>query len=503
MNKLQFLNQLNQELSVLDKEERREIIAFYEERFHTGINYENRTEEEILAELESPEKIAENVLSEYGVSKKYVKTKEERYSNINTASVVGIIIFDVVIATWLIPTLFTFFISIFGSMFSYVGVIPLMLGERTFYDEFLFAFLTAGYVLLLIFAFVVLEAALYVTRKVIIWHLNVFKLRKRDKYIKGLSKVSVDRWFKRHTLIRRIKNFALVGAIVTILYTGVWLFGNQEAVLAYYQYDELQVDTYELDVTDDIMNNEEWTIVTDLEWMDIDVVLSDDDNIHVYHQYNNHNEFSASINDETNQIMITERQTNDFFNWDITSVISAITMTKEVRIEVPQALLLDNVTIENVSGDIDINNIDTNALSIQLTNGRIQLQFIDVTTDLTIHNTNGDISVLDSTSRLNGTLDIHNVNGRITIKRAVFSDYEFDNDNGEILLTNLNVDNKDGNTLTAQNINGDIELNNVYVLNITCENTNGDIDYFNNDETFIPTRFDADTVNGKVSTNTD
>ncbi len=503
MNKLKFLNELNQRLSVLDKEERREIIAFYEERFHTGVNYENRTEEEILAELESPERIAKNVLEEYGVSQKYVKSKEERYSNINTASVVGIIIFDVLIATWLIPTLFAIVVSVFGSMLSYISVVPLMIGQRTFYDEFLFAFLTAGYVLLLLFGFVVLEAALYVMRKVIIWHLNVFKLKKRDKYIKGLSKLSVDRWFKRHKLVRKLKNFALIGAIVTIVYTGVWLFGNQEEVLAYYQYDELQVDTYELDVTDDIANNEEWDIVTDLEWMDIDVVLSDDDSIHVYHQYNKLNEFSATIDDDTNQIIITEAHNNQIFSWDISTLINLIGMKKELRIEVPQTLLLDEITVENVSGDIDIDNIDAESLTVQLTNGTIELQYIDVTTDIIINNTNGDISVLDSTSATNGTLDIHNVNGRIAVRRSTFGDYDIDNDNGDIVLTNLNTVNQDGVSLVADNINGDIELTNVYILDITCDNTNGDIEYYNDDTGFVPNSFDADTVNGNVSTNTD
>ncbi|MCF7925536.1 MAG: DUF1700 domain-containing protein [Candidatus Izimaplasma sp.] len=499
MNKLEFLNALNKELDVLDKEERKEIIAFYEERFHTGTIYENRTEEEILAELESPQKIAKNVLEEYGVSKKYVKDKSERYTNVNGASVVMVLLFDLFIATWLIPTLYTIVISIFGSMLSYVSVIPLILGERTFYDEFMFAFFTAAYVLLLLFAFVVLEAALYVTKKIVIWHLNVFKLKKRDKYIRGLSKLSVDRWFKRHRLIKSVKNIALVGAIVTIVYTGIWLFGNQEEVMAYYQYNELQIDTYELDVSDDIVNQEEWTVATDLQWMKINVVLSDDESIHIYHQYNKTTDFTATIDDNTNQIIITEARNNDWFTWEVTSLIDLLGMKKELRIEVPQSLLLDDITIENVSGDLNINNIETNDLEVALVNGSISLQYVTVTNNVTIQNTNGDITVLDTTSSNMGVLDINNTNGRISTKRVTFGSYEIDNDNGDIVMINVNTDAQDGISLTCDVVNGDVELSNVYVNIITCESTNGNIDLFNEDTSFIPDQFDADTTNGNVS----
>src|SRR6056300_625375 len=107
MNKLDFLRRLDKELSVLDKEERREILAFYEERFYTGTIYENKTEEEVIADLESPETIAKNVLAEYGVSPTYVKTKEERYSSVSTTRVILLIAFDLIVATWVIPTLFS------------------------------------------------------------------------------------------------------------------------------------------------------------------------------------------------------------------------------------------------------------------------------------------------------------------------------------------------------------------------------------------------------------
>ncbi len=80
MNKLDFLRKLDRELSVLDKDERKEILAFYEERFYSGTIYENKTELDVINELEAPEVIARNVLEEYGVSPKFIKNTEERYT---------------------------------------------------------------------------------------------------------------------------------------------------------------------------------------------------------------------------------------------------------------------------------------------------------------------------------------------------------------------------------------------------------------------------------------
>ena len=123
MNKLDFLRRLNSELGVLDKEEKKQILAFYEERFYSGTIYENKTEQEVISELESPEVIARNVLEEYGVSPKYVKTKEERYTGVNLSQLIVLILFDLFIASWLIPSLYSIVVSIFGSTLSYFGVI--------------------------------------------------------------------------------------------------------------------------------------------------------------------------------------------------------------------------------------------------------------------------------------------------------------------------------------------------------------------------------------------
>ena len=506
MNKNDFLKQLERELSVLGKEERQEIIDFYEERFHTGMMYEDRTEEEILAELESPRRIARNVLEEYGVSKRFVKEKEERYSNVSGAQVILLILFDVFIVTWLIPALFGVTVGLFGSLVSYITVPSLLSGSVAVYDAYLFAFITAVFVFIALFALVVLDALIFVIKKTIIWHLNVFKVKNRENHIRKLSKVSVDRWFKRHKFFKFIKNVSLIAALVTVVYTGRWLFINQDDVLSHYHYDEVQTDTYELDVTTDIENLDIWSIETNMDYMNVEVVPSSDNSIHIYHTYDNiDDEFTATIDDELNEITITQKEDIQIFNWRwrITDIIQLVQQKQQVRIEVPQNLLLSSVSIDTTSGEVDMENLNMDSLDIDVINGIIELQYITVETDITVKTSNGTVTVSDSESLTLGTLDISNTNGRISVKRVEIGTIVADTSNGNIILDDINVVNKDAISVECNTTNGTINLDNVYAPYVNLDTTNGNIEFYNDDLTFDVTTLITDTTNGNVSTNVD
>jgi len=381
MNKLDFLRRLDKELSVLDKEERKEIIQFYEERFYTGTMYENKTEEEVIAELERPEAIARNVLEEYGVSPKYVKNKEERYSNISSGQVVFLILFDLFVVTWLIPTLFSIVVSLFASVLTYFATLPLLLGEFSTVDQFVFAFSTAAYFLLFLFGLLVLGASIFVTKSIIVWHLNVFKLKNRDKWIKRLSHVSIDGWFKRHRTLNFIKNIGLVASLVTIAYTGLWIFNHFDWVEAEYNGGTAQLDTINEDLSSEITAGDHWTIETDFENMDVEVVLVDGTDVNILHQYYEDDKFTYNINTETNTITLTSDWKNVVF-FNITDIFSLVTNQYYVRIEVPESLILHDANINTVNGEVEIRNEDFSSIDIEGTNGDISLSNIQLGNDI-------------------------------------------------------------------------------------------------------------------------
>lgn len=506
MNKNDFLKQLEKELSVLGKEERREIIEFYEERFHTGMEYEDRTEEEILAELESPRRIARNVLEEYGVTKRYVKEKEERYSNISGFQVIMLVLYDVFVVSWLIPALFGVAVGLFGSLISYITVPSLLSGTITMNDAYMFAFITSIFVLVFIFAFVVLEALFFVFKKTVIWHLNVFKIRKRENHIRTLSKLSVDRWFKRHKFFRFVKNLALVAALVTVVYTGRWIWVNQDQVLAHYEYNEVETDSYELDVTNDIENNQIWSINTEMDYLNLEIVPSSDNSIHIYHTYvDDDDEFLVEISDADNQITVYQEKDTEWLHWTwrLTDIIQLVQQDEQIRIEVPQDLLLDTVLVDTASGEVDIENLEMSNLNISLTNGAVELQFLTIENDAIIHTTNGTISIADSELLNLGRITTQTTNGRISIKRVEVGNIIAKNTNGNIVLVDINVENQDAQSIDCDTTNGNINLENVYAPNVDLDTTNGNINFHNDDLSFIVTDLDTHTTNGQVSTNVD
>ncbi len=500
MNKLDFLRRLDKNLSVLDKEERREILAFYEERFYNGTIYENKTEEEVIAELENPDAIAKNVLEEYGVSPKFVKVKEERYSKVSVAQVIVLLTFDLLIASWLIPTLFSVTVSLFGSSLSYIGAFSLLIGERTTVDEFVFVFLTGGYILLFLFALVVLEAMIYVVKRVLIWHLNVFKINKREKFIKKLSHLSLDAWFKRHRKLKTLKAFALVGALVAISYTGFWIFNHYDWVKAEYGSGEVINETITEEFAAEILAGDEWDIVTNLGSKNIEFVLVSGDEVTIKHSYYEDDEFTYDFDYENNILTIENEEKNYEFVWRIEDIIAFTSSQSEIRIEIPESLILNDATLRTSNGEVSITNVDFNSIDIITSNGEINLSNIILGTDLTVITSNGVIKIQDITVSEIGDLHVQSSNGSIVIDNVNFASYVISTSNGAVELSGLNEELQDGLDLTVSTSNGSIDMTNVYVDEIILETSNGDIDFYNDDETFLPSIFEEDTTNGDINT---
>lgn len=97
MNKKEFMKKLKQ---LLPEKDRRDILLDYEEHFLSGLN-DGKTEEEIVAELGSPEEVAR----EFG----YKGGAPATYSG---WAIVGIILFDLFIGISILSSLFSLWIAL-------------------------------------------------------------------------------------------------------------------------------------------------------------------------------------------------------------------------------------------------------------------------------------------------------------------------------------------------------------------------------------------------------
>lgn len=92
MKKEEFLKELERRLSGISEEERADAVAFYRSYFEDA-GEEN--EESVIAELESPEKVAESILKNFGIDAKsgadskyynaFANRDAEYYNNVNQA----------------------------------------------------------------------------------------------------------------------------------------------------------------------------------------------------------------------------------------------------------------------------------------------------------------------------------------------------------------------------------------------------------------------------------
>lgn len=534
MNKLDFLRKLDRALSVLDKEERREILAFYEERFYNGTIYENKTEEEVIAELERPEIIARNVLEEYGVSPKFVKTKEERYTNVSTTKAVLLIAFDVLIATSVLPALYSAVVAIFGSSLTWFTTIGLMLGERTTVDEFVFAFATGAFILLFLFGLVVLEGALWFTRTLVKWHLNVFKMKNRGNLIKKLSHWSLDSWFKKHRKAKRLKNLLLVGALITVAYTGSWIFRHYDWVEAEYANDSAINETITESFTAELASGDIWQINTDLENIAVQMIQGTSDDVVIKHSYFEDDDFEYEFNFETNVLTISnDTDPGINFFWNPAELFNVINQNNVVVIELPNGLELDdvelktsnstiyarNIDFENVSllttnGTIEVLNVTvledatfrtSNAkvevqnsefngvLDIDSSNGQIEVRDVFVEEELNIKTSNATVRVIDVEGSLDSDLIVESSNGAITLRTNGFRNYGVETSNASVNLEELNSASAPAANVSVTTSNGKLTAENVYADQVYLSTTNADIEFYNEDTSFHPTVLDLDT----------
>mgnify|MGYP000032029141 CR=1 FL=1 len=498
MNKNDFLRRLDSELGVLDKEERKELLDFYEERFYSGKIYEHKTEEEIIADLESPEVIARNILAEYGVSPKFVKTKAERYKGIDNTNLIVLVLFDVFVAAWLIPTMFSVVFALFATQLSYLTTFPVILGNPTMDDTYFFILITAVYFLLFMFSLMVLDFSITITKKIFIWHINVLKINNREKIIKKLNKSSIDGFVKKRRKLNLFKKLAIVGAFVAIFVAGGKLLFSDSNYLDALTSNPKTTEYYTEDVTSDIANSESWQIITNFDSMEVELLTVSGNEINVIHSYNQEREFTITLDEETNTVTIANKVDNKFIS-SFKDFLALIGVRDTITIEIPESLNISDVDINSKNGYVIVKDVNPRSLSISTFNGAVTVRDVIVNNDLDISTLNGRI-LIENVQGADFELDASTSNGAITIKSSSFKVYNLDTSNGQINLTDLNVLNKDGVTLDADTSNGNINLENVYVLNVNLDTSNGNIDY-NNDETFILNSYTKDTSNGNITGN--
>lgn len=514
--KKKFLRELSYYLSPLSKEERDEILRFYEERFYTSMMYEGKSEEEVLDELESPRQIARNVLDEYGYStklpayqakqdndipKKKSAVEYDDYTNDHngqnkTPSLIPmllLILFDVVILGGIVGGLFGLFFGLTGGLFAFMAatlIDPLVSGTSS--DIYYVVLILGISYLWLLLVLWIYDVAVAFFSWLVRVHINTFNIKFGRNIPKSIKRLSIGYNIKKRPALRKTKSFVSFVVVIAIFISGFMLITAGSFALEDLNYQTK--DFEETSTISDIPVNP-WTIETNVDFGEIVIVRTSSNVIRVHGTELEDYPHTVTI-DETNQQIIINNEFDQLISFRL--IFNLFTQTPSIVIEVPESIDLSTVDINGTNGKVEITDFDLNDLSIESTNALVRLIDVSVTNNIVVNTTNGDI-VLTRVSA--DDIRLTTTNGRFNLSQVDAFDFHLVTTNGEIRLEDVNGTLKDGVNLFAKTTNGRIEAYDVYVKNVEVETTNGGITYRNSDLTFILDSFEHSTTNGSLDSN--
>jgi len=488
--KKKFIENLRKYLSPLNDTEREEIIAFYEERFQTGKLYEGKTEEEICDELESPKQIAKNVLEEYGYEYKEPTPINTLTNNINVWAVIGVILLDLFFISWFIPLLFSLLLGFGAGFIGLVGYVfqSIITADGAQYGAAIVLGLGIGFfwILFILWLYdVMINFILWVVRI----HMDAFKVKDTHKFNRKMRKMRSDYIIRNNPVLSRTKRLGTIIALVLIV-SGVVLYStNDENRYLVGSVGEVTEYTENFEIDDFVLS-----IETALEIGTLHVVYHSQNElmIEIFEGEN----YPHTINFEDNVLTIENGQARRF-PWLFFDFTSFTQRQLGVTVYVPENTKVNSVKAENMNGSVTIEDLDVNAVDVNLTNGAVYIRNAHVASSLNVKTTNGLIHFQDLT--VDTSLRAQTTNGEVRMDRVHANSYEIESTNGAIRLNFLNDPNEGGTTLTAKTTNGRIRLENVYVYDVSLRTTNGNVDYYNTDRSFRLNRVAATTTNGDTN----
>ena len=489
--KERFMSALSDYLNQLEKDEREEILRFYEERFYTGKVYEGKSEEEIVAELESPEDIAKNVLKEYGYEFKR-RASGTPHGEVKAGKVVGVALFDVFIASWLVPALLSIIVAVFLSLFSFVGAMVFMPWTSAAASIFMVIAVIGLTVLWALIVLWLYDTILSFASWLLKWHLEALGFEDKDWH-KTIDKFKVSYYFKRHPRYTRLKNrLKALSVLLVLIGFGFHLFtygtislSGADSELAEFRESQTLSDTAG------------WKLHGSMDVGNVEFHRHESDDIVIEASIIDSADMTIDVNETTKTVAISNDIDFPFFNF--TGLVNLFRNDSQtIDIYMPADFEFDSVDIEHMNGGLVLRDMTLTSLELDTMNGTVELVDLEVASPSEIETTNGNIVIRSSVFT---KVDMETTNGRIDIRDFNAEETNLSTTNGRITLESINDGSALNTVLEADTTNGEISLMNVYVNDVTLSTTNGSIEYDNDDTTFILDDLDVSTTNGSEDIN--
>ncbi|XMB87031.1 DUF4097 family beta strand repeat-containing protein [Mycoplasmatota bacterium WC44] len=453
MTKRDYLRKLEEEIILLDEEIADDIIEYYKDRFDQECRYENKSDEEIMASMGTPEELARRIYSSYGVKPDIWESA--RSVDVDSKKAIPLLLFDVLVASWVIPLLV--FITLAGlATFITFPLVIATLPKLDLNDMILVIMLTFGaYAILLLLVLGIAEMSIIVIRNILIMNIKVLSPRNKTTS-RLIKKVSLFDWMRRMKMGRNIFiNIGMVAiSIVAIAFVIISTFNRD--ILNSFGSPTMLSHSVPIKFDSEIELGEPYHIIVDVGDVEVNFSKNLSNDLKITHEYNMKDAFNYDIDIVNNRIYITTDQ-------DQVDEGLFTSYEGSVLISIPSKLLIDKIEINIGDGNLDMMHYKTDDLSVTIEEGNVLLYDVSAV--------NSEITVDD---------------GHVQIISSNYQELQLTISTGLAFLTDINTNWLDaGNKLSITNQVGQMVLENVYFNEVMLSMPKGDIYYSNNTDNFV------------------
>lgn len=473
-----FIAALTQHLKPLPKQERLEIIAFYEERFASGAK-EGYTEADIIEQLETPEAIAKNVLEEYGLSSK-ISTQAPM-------NVIGLVFMNLFFTWWFLFMMVTISVSMIGAGLFAIGTVLVTLFNVNSLGGGLYVLAQLGVTVSIVFiGFLAFEGLMRFVTWLVEQHFLAFKRTQPASLKSFLVRLTPSTWLEKIPRLQHLSRTLLGIALLFIL------VGTGGALVLADSFEPEPLEAIEETLQEPL---ERLTLKGSIDDGRFIVERYEGTTIQIIGQRREAQTFATQLQGDELTISLTSPR----FATNIVLPFFGRSARPEVKVLIPEGVTFQDLEIRSSNGLVLLEGIEATNIDVETSNGSITLVDSHATDSIRLESSNANMTL--NRVRAGSRIDVRTSNGRVQVRDVFANEHHYQTSNGGVELTQVNAPDEGGARLVVRSSNGSLNLQNVYVLDVRLNTSNGSINFDNIDRSFFLDFVEANTSNGTTNVN--
>lgn len=465
MTKKEYLHLLEEELILLDEDIADDIIEYYKLRFEEGKRFESKSTDEIVDELGAPKELAKRIYSSYDIREDLWESARDE--DIHLKKAIPVLVFDVLVASWIIPLLVFITLTGLASFVTFPFVIAALPG-LVIKDAFLTILLAIGtYSILLLLVLGLTEVGIIVIKNILIWNLKALTPRNKTTS-RMIKRFSLFNWMRQLKMGRNIFiNLGMV-AITLVSISFILLSNFNSDVFGIFATQQVISQDYTRDLTNEIEAGDEYTIVLNAGNVDVQFVKNLTNELELTHKYNLYDGFNYEVDFDKNIIFINtfqDKVKEGFIN----------TYSASIQVSIPEKLLLSNINVKVGEGDVDVLHFTSEVFNVKNTYGDIHMYDVD-TQETSIISTEGSITLIE----------------------GFFEDLSIVSTDSYITVNDINNMLNDGKNISVNTLKGTVKFNNTYFQEMKVETDSADIFVSNENVVYVINKLELASNVGEV-----